>query len=116
MAKVDREATLQRKGVGSLRRTRFFAAWKGSVPSALIKEAETAMREAVLSLEGKSPAEASRRLAALVRTFNGLDGHHGWNFGTIEREDIMEAVNTVAVACGVDDGEFDEVIDAERDF
>ncbi len=74
------------------------------------------MREAVLSLEGKSPAQATRRLAKLVRTFNALDGHHGRTFDTIDREDIMEAVGTVAFACGVDDAVFDDVIDAARDF
>jgi hypothetical protein len=115
-AQGKRKATLQKKGVASLKKKRFFAAWKGAVPAPLIKEAELAMQEAIASLEGKSPAQAARRLARLVRTFNALDGHHGRSFDTIDAEDIMDAVGTVAFACGVDDEVFDEVIDAARDF
>jgi hypothetical protein len=115
-AQGKRKATLQKKGVSSLVRKRFFSAWKGAVPAAMIKDAEAAMREAVLSLEGKSAKQAARRLATLVRTFNKLDGSHGRTFDTIDREDIMEAIGTVAFACGVADEVFDEVIDAERDF
>jgi hypothetical protein len=115
-AQGKRRATLQKKGVASLKRRRFFAAWKGAVPGALIREAEAAMRDAVLSLEGKSPAQAARRLATLVRTFNKLDGHHGRRFDTTDAEDIMDAVGTVAFASGVDDVVFDEVIDAVREF
>lgn len=115
-AQGKRRATLQTKGVASLRRKRFFAAWKGAVPAALIKEAEAAMREAVISLEGKSPAQAARRLARLVRTFNSLDGQHGRSFDTADSEDIMDAVGTVAFACGVEDSVFDEVIDSVREF
>ncbi len=115
-AQGKRKATLQTRGVASLKRRRFFGAWKGAVPKAMIAEAEAAMREAVLSLEGKSPAQAARRLAKLVRTFNELDGSHGRSFDTIDREDIMEAVGTVAFACGVEDSVFDVVIDGERNF
>ncbi len=111
-----RKATLQQKGVSSLSKKRFFAAWKGVVPAAMIKDAEAAMREAVLSLEGKSAKQATRRLATLVRTFNKLDGRHGREFDTVDREDIMEAIGTVAFACGVDDDVFEDVIDAEREF
>jgi hypothetical protein len=115
-ASGKRKATLQKKGVGSLKKTRFFAAWKGAHPTALIKEAEAAMREAVLSLDGKTPAQAVKRLSKLVRTFNTLDERHDHPFDTIDREDIMEAVGTIAFACGVGDDVFEEVIDAERDF
>ncbi|MDP2275205.1 MAG: hypothetical protein Q8K32_30955 [Archangium sp.] len=115
-AQGKRRATMQKKGVSTLKRKRFFAAWKGAVPVAMIKEAEAAMQAAVLSLEGKSPAQAARRLSSLVRTFNKLDGKHGRSFDTIDREDIMDAVSTVAFACGVADDVFDEVIDAVRDF
>lgn len=111
-----RKATLQRKGVASLSNKRFFAAWKGAVPAAMLNDAEAAMRAAVISLEGKSAKQATRRLATLVRTFNELDGRHGRQFDTIDREDIMEAIGTVAFACGVPDEVFDEVIDGERDF
>ena len=115
-AQGKRKATLQKKGVSSLTRKRFFAAWKGAVPAAMIKDAEASMREAVLSLEGKSAKQAARRLAALVRTFNKLDGRHGRSFDTVDAEDIMEAIGTVAFACGVADEVFDEVVDAERTF
>ena len=102
--------------MASLRRKRFFTAWKGAVPAAMIRDAEASIREAVLSLEGKSPAQAARRLSKLVRTFNALDGHHGRIFDTIDAEDIMDAVGSVAFACGVDVAVFDDVIDAVRDF
>ena len=115
-AQGKRRATIQKKGVASLRRKRFFAAWKGAASAALMNESETAMRDAVLSLEGKSPAQAVRRLTTLVRRFNRLEKEHGVTFDTIEREDIMEAVSTVAFACGVEDSVFDEVIDAVREF
>jgi hypothetical protein len=115
-AQGKRQATLQKKGVASLKRKRFFAAWKGAVPAAMISEAETAMREAVWSLEDKSPAQAARRLAMLVRTFNKLDGHHGYAFESTDAEDIMEAVGQVAFACGVEDAVFEDVIDAVREF
>lgn len=115
-AQGKRKATLQKKGVASLKKNRFFGAWKGSVPGALIREAETAMREAVHSLEGKSPAQAARRLAALVRTFNALDGQHGHPFDSTDADDIMDAVGTIAFACGVGDVVFDGVIEAARTF
>lgn len=115
-AQGKRRATIQKKGVSGLKRKRFFAAWKGAVPPAMIKAAEAAMQAAVVSLEGKSAAQAARRLTTLVRTFNKLDGRHGRSFDTIDREDIMDAVSTVAFACGVEDDVFDEVIDAVRDF
>ena len=70
----------------------------------------------MLWLEGKSAKQATRRLATLVRAFNKLDGRHGREFDTVDREDIMEAIGTVAFACGVDDDVFEDVIDAERDF
>lgn len=115
-AQGKRVATLQKKGVASLRRRRFFGAWKGAVPAALIAEAEAAMREAVVELEGKSAAQAARRLARLVRAFNRLDGRHGHAFDGTDAEDIMEAVGTVAFACGVEDDVFDEVVDSVRVF
>lgn len=115
-AQGRRKASLQKRGVASLKRTRFFGAWKGVVPAPMIQEAEAVMREAVLSLEGKSPAQAARRLVRVVRSFNALDGRYGREFDTVDREDIMEAVNKVAFACGVEDAVFDESIDAEREF
>ena len=115
-AQGERKATLQKKGVASLQKKRFFAAWKGSVPPALIRQAEAAMREAVLSLEGKSPARAARRLATLVRTFNTLNAQHGRCFDTTDAQDVMDALGTVAFACGVDDAVFDEVVDSVREF
>ena len=51
-----------------------------------------------------------------MRTFNALDGHHGRNFDTTDADDIMDAVGTIAFACGVDDAVFDHVIGAARDF
>ncbi len=110
------QASLRQKGVAALKKKRFFAAWKHVVPKALIDEAEAATREAVRSLEGRTPAQAARRLAALVRTFNRLDGRHGRTFDTADREDIMEALGTIALACRVDDETFEAVVDAVRDF
>ena len=115
-ASGKKKATLQKKGVSSLKKTRFFAAWKGVRETALIKEVEAAMREAVLSLDGKTTAQATKRLAKLVRTFNEIDERHDHPFDTIDREDVMEAIGTVAFACGIDDDVFEEEIDAERDF
>lgn len=113
---AKKQAALQKRGVTGLAKRRFFAAWKGAVPPAMIKDAEAAMREAVLSLEGKSATQAARRLAQLVRTFNKLDGRHGRSFDTADSEDIMDAISTVAFACGVPDEVFEEEIDAARDF
>ena len=115
-AQAKRNAALQKKGVKGLAKTRFFASWKGEVPTPMIKDAEAAMREAVSSLEGRSVAQSTRRLAQLVRAFNKLDGKHGKTFDTIEREDIMDAISSVALACGVSDDDFEEKIDAEREF
>lgn len=115
-AQAKERQKLEKQGVVALKKTKFFAAWKGAVPPPMIKAAEAAMQEAVRSLDGKSPAQSTRRLAQLVRTFNQLDGQHGRRFDTIDREDIMEAIGTVALACGVPDEVFDEEIDAERDF
>jgi hypothetical protein len=100
------------KSLAELKREQFFSAWKGFVPVAAIRKAEAAVQEAIESLEGKSPAQAVRRLTTLVRTFNKLD----FNKGTIERETIMDAVEVLASACGVDAEVFEEEIDAERDF
>lgn len=100
------------KSLAELKREQFFSSWKGFVPSGAIRKAEVAVQEAIESLEGKSPAQAARRLATLVRTFNKLD----FDKGTIERETIMDAVEVLASACGVDAEVFDEEIDAERDF
>jgi hypothetical protein len=100
------------KSLAALKRERFFSSWKGFVPADAIRKAEAAVHEAIESLEGKSPAQAARRLATLVRTFNNLD----FEKGSIERETIMDAVEVLASACGVDEEGFEEVIDAERDF
>lgn len=102
--------------MASLKRTRFFGAWKGVVPTPMIKDAEAVMREAVLWLEGKSPAQAVGRLSRVVRSFNALDGQYGCEFDSADREDIMEAVSSVACACGIEAAVFDEVVDAERKF
>jgi hypothetical protein len=73
------------------------------------------VREAIESLDGKSPSQAVRRLTALVRTFNKLDGTEGFEFGTIEAETIRAAIGEVAVACDVEEQDFLQV-DSERDF
>jgi hypothetical protein len=100
------------KSLPALKGERFFSSWKGLVPDDVIREAEAAVQEAIESLEGKSPDQAAHRLATLVRTFNGLD----FDKGTIERETIMDAVEALASACGVDEEAFEEIVDAERDF
>ncbi len=115
-AQAKKNEALKKKGVKGLAKTRFFASWKGEVPAPMIKDAEALMREAVISLEGRSAAQATRRLTLLVKAFNKLDGQHDKTFDTIEREDIMDAISTVALACGVSDDDFEEKIDAERDF
>ena len=115
-AQAKKNEALKKKGVKGLAKTRFFASWKGEVPAPMIKDAEALMREAVISLEGRSAAQATRRLTQLVKAFNKLDGQHDKTFDTIEREDIMDAISTVALACGVSDDDFEEKIDAERDF
>jgi hypothetical protein len=115
-AQAKKNEALKKKGVKGLAKTRFFASWKGEVPAPMVKDAEALMREAVSSLEGKSAAQATRRLTQLVKAFNKLDGKHEKTFDTIEREDIMDAISTVALACGVSDDDFEEKIDAERDF
>jgi hypothetical protein len=102
--------TLSRRGVAALARRRFFGAWKGSAPRALISEAEALLRDAVTALVGKTPAQATRRLTQVVKRFNALDGAHGHTFDTIDREDISDALGTVALACGVDDETFEEVL------
>lgn len=100
------------KSLAALKRERFFSSWKGFVPADAIRKAEAAVQEAIESLDGKSPTQAARRLATLVRTFNNLD----FDKGSIERETIMDAVEVLASACGVDEEAFEEIIDAERDF
>lgn len=109
---VAQERKPKPKSLAALKRERFFSSWKGFVPADAIRKAETAVHEAIESLDGKSPAQAARRLATLVRTFNKLD----FDKGSIERETIMDAVEVLASACGVDEETFEEVIDAERDF
>ena len=115
-AQAKSRARLEEKGVAALVGKRFFAAWKGSLPAALIKDAEAELKAAVTALQGKSPAQAARRLVSLVKRFNQLDGRHGHSFDTTDAEDIMEAIGTLALACRVDDETFDEVIDAARTF
>lgn len=105
----QREAVVTR-GVSALKRRRFFTAWKGSAPRALITAAEALLRDAVTSLEGKTPAQATRRLRQLVKAFNALDGAHGHTFDGVDREDIVEALSTLALACNVDDDTFEEVL------
>jgi len=111
----ETEALAQR-GVTALKRQRFFGAWKGQLPRALINDAELALREAVVSLEGRTAKQAASRLTKLVRAFNRLGKAHGHTFDTTEAEDIMDAVGTVALACGVDETTFDDAIDAARKF
>lgn len=103
------------RSLTALKRARFFSSWKGFAPTGAIKQAEAAVREAIESLNGKSPSQAVRRLTALVRTFNKLEGTEGFEFGTIEAETIMAAIGEVAAACGIEEREFLEV-DSERDF
>jgi hypothetical protein len=107
---------LARRGVTALKARRFFGAWKGQLPRALISDAELALRETVLSLEGRTAKQAARALTKLVRTFNRLGPAHGHTFDSTEAEDIMDAVGTVALACGVDEATFDTAIDAARKF
>ena len=103
-------------GVAALKKKRFFAAWKGAAPVKVITAAEALLRDAVTTLQGRTSKQATRQLTALVRAFNRLHGQHGHVFDTDAREDIMEAVGTLARACRVDDETFDEIIDAAREF
>lgn len=105
----------KQKRLGPLKRARFFSSWKGFAPVSSIQKAEAAVHHAVEALEGKSPSQALRQLRALVRTFNKLDGAEGFEFGTLEAETIMDAVRTVASACGIPERELSE-LDEERDF
>lgn len=107
---------LAQQGVRALKSKRFFAAWKGAVPRPMIDTAEQTLRAAVLALDGRTPAQATKKLTAVMHAFNRLDGKHEHSFDTIEREDIVEALGTIARACGVDDQTFDDVIDAAREF
>jgi hypothetical protein len=107
---------LVERGVASLIKQRFFGAWKGQLPRALINDAERAMHAAVVELEGRTPRQATGRLAKLVREFNRLGSAHEHTFDATESEDIMDAVGTLALACGVDEEAFDERIDAARKF
>lgn len=109
---VPKKGKPKSKSLAALKHERFFASWKGFVPGDAIRKAEETVHQAIKSLDGKSPAQAARRLATLVRTFNKLD----FDKGSIERETIMDAVEVLAAACGVDEETFNEVIDAERDF
>lgn len=109
-AQGRQRTTLATRGVAALKRRRFFAAWKGSAPRALINDAEALLRDAVTALDGKTPAQAKRRLAQVVKGFNALDGAHGHTFDGVDREDIVDALGTLALACGVDDETFEEVV------
>ena len=104
------------RGTSARSNTHYSSSWKGFAPAAVIREAEAAVQNALVSLKGKSPAQAARRLSTLVRSFNKLDGTHDFSFGTIERETIMDAVRAIASDSGVEDAVFDDVIDAARDF
>lgn len=106
---------LAKQGVKALAKKKFFSVWKGDRPKPLIAAAEALMQEAIGELDGLPPAKATKRLVRLVKDFNRLDGREH-SFDTTDAEDIMDAVGTVAIACGVDDDTFDDVIDAARDF
>lgn len=98
-----RKRLLENKGVLALRGTAFFSVWKGAVPAPLIVAAENAMQKAVLSLEGKTPKQAIRQLEALAQRLHALDEKQGHEFDSMEKEDITEALHTLAVACGIND-------------
>jgi hypothetical protein len=112
----SRREALVRTGLRGLKPRRFFAAWRGALPAALITRAEALMQAAIAALEGKTPAQAAKRLSGLVRAFNRLDAAHGHRFGAPDAEDVMEAVGELALACGVTGAVFDAKIDAVREF
>ena len=94
---VDREA------LGRLRAGRFFASWDESVAPERVAASEALLGRLVAELLtlGPEPTEEAAReaVAACVRRFNNLDD--GW-IGTIEREDLYEAIGQVVDACGFD--------------
>lgn len=100
-AHARRVDALKKQGVAALRGELFFEVWQRTHPVALIHDAEEAMQHAVAELLGKSPAQASKRLLALARTFHKIGERHGHQFDATDREDIMDAVGKLAVACGV---------------
>lgn len=102
--------------VNALKERRFFDSWKGFAPPAVIAKAEAAVQEAIASIEGRAPAAAADRLAVLVRTFNRLDDGKSFVVGSLERDTIMEALRTIASACGIEDSVFDEIVDGAREF
>lgn len=110
------EEALVREGLPGLRDRRFFAAWEGEKPEALVRAAERAMRAAVRELDGLNPSLAARRLVKLVKTFNALDGKHGEPFDASDAEDLMEAVLVLAQVCDVTADDFTRLVDAARAF
>jgi hypothetical protein len=100
-AQAARRRKLEQEGLAGLAGHRFFDAWDGAAPEALVTEAEALMVLALRTLEGRTPARALPVLVALLGEFSHLDEAHGHTFDETEAEDVLEAVNLVAHACGV---------------
>lgn len=109
------EEALTSKGLKGLARHRFFTVWREEKSDALVAAAEAAMQQAVRELEGKTAAQAVRRLAALVKTFNALQDEHV-PFDADDGEDVMEAVLLLAQVSDVTAEDFTRVVDAARAF
>lgn len=105
--------------LAKLRRETWFASWRGEVPAPTIHAAAAIVRDAVDALCAlKGPVPPQRALTPLkkaVRAMNALQRREQF-ITTIEAEDVVEALKSIAAAAGVDEKTFELKVDVLRDF
>lgn len=108
-----RREALRRAGPRALLRRRWFTDF---TPRTLrdAARAECARLVSELVAQARVPRKDAAALARSVRRFNALDRRFGLD--TIDREQIMDALEQIGDACGVPAGTFDRVVEAAREF
>lgn len=105
--------------LAKLRRRAWFTSWRGEVPAPTIRAARAILSDAMDALSAlKSPAPSERALTPLkraMRAMNALERREEF-IATIEAEDVVEALKSIAEAVGIDEKTFDAKIDVLRDF
>jgi hypothetical protein len=102
-----------------LRRTTWFASWRGHVPAPTIRAARAILGEAVDALDALAPPAVPRRALILLkqamRAMNALERREPF-ITTVEAEEVVEALATIAAAAGIDEETFQSKVDVLREF
>jgi hypothetical protein len=104
--------------LATLRKERLLEDWQGTVPAALLRKCRAILRSAIDELIALGPrpkrAAAMKVLRACTEALNELDEAEGHFIETIEREDLCDAIDRLAMSVGIETKE--SVADRWRDW